>query len=126
MKMPCAVSGRRYARPLSSSTGPSVVLSIPLKLRGSLNVPRLPQAGQASSASGLPAASSRWSARKRLWHELHSVSGSVNVATCPLVSQTSRARMTQLSRPTTSSRPCTIARHHWRLTLFLSSTPSGP
>jgi hypothetical protein len=44
----------------------------------------------------------------------------------PEVSQTSRARMTHESRPTTSSRPCTTAFHHWRLTLFLSSTPSGP
>ncbi len=100
---------------------------MPLNIRGSVKVPRLPQLGQAISASVLPGCpSSRWSARKRLWHEPHSVSGSVKVATCPLVSHTSRARMTHESSPTTSSRPCTTDFHHWRLTLFFSSTPSGP
>ena len=68
----------------------------------------------------------RWSARNRLWQDWHSVSGSVNVATWPLASQTSRARITEESRPTTSSRSWTMYRHHWRLTLFFSSTPSGP
>jgi len=101
-------------------------------LRGSVKVPRLPQFGQLSSASVVddPCFSSycsrRWSARNRLWHDWHSVSGSVNVSTWPDASHTSRARITEESRPTTSSRPCTIVFHHWRLTLFLISTPSGP
>ena len=39
---------------------------------------------------------------------------------------TSGARITEESMPTTSSRSVTIARHHWRLMLFFSSTPRGP
>ena len=35
-KMPCAVSGRRYATDASSSTGPTCVLNIRLKLRASV------------------------------------------------------------------------------------------
>ncbi len=57
---------------------------------------------------------------------MHSVSGSTNSVMCPLAFHTSGARMTLESRPTTSSRSCTIDRHHWRLMLFLISTPSGP
>ena len=68
----------------------------------------------------------RWSARKRLWQDWHSVSGSVNSLTWPEASHTSRARMTEESRPTTSSRPVTMAFHHWRLMFSFSSTPSGP
>ena len=70
--------------------------------------------------------SCRWSARNRLWHDWHSVSGSVKVATWPDASQVWRGRITLESRPTTSSRDCTIERHHWRLMFSLSSTPSGP
>ena len=68
----------------------------------------------------------RWSARKRLWHDWHSVSGSLNVATWPLASQVCRGRITLESRPAMSSRICTMDFHHWRLMLSLSSTPSGP
>ena len=71
-------------------------------------------------------ASCMWSARKRLWHDWHSVSGSVNVGTWPEASQVRRGRITEESRPTTSSRPVTIERHHCRLMFSLSSTPSGP
>ena len=42
------------------------------------------------------------------------------------VLQTSRARITDESRPTMSSRSVTIVLHHWRLMLFFSSTPRGP
>ena len=53
-------------------------------------------------------ASSRWSARKRLWQEVHSVSGSEKVATWPEATQTSGARITDESMPTTSSREVTM------------------
>ena len=83
---------------------------------GSVKVPLLPQLGQLRSArpfsGGWPCfssyASSRWSARKRLWQEVHSVSGSVKVATWPEASQTSVARITDESIPTTSSREVTM------------------
>ena len=35
-------------------------------------------------------------------------------------------KITDESSPTMSSRPCTIDFHHWRFTLFFSSTPRGP
>ncbi|CAB4655919.1 unannotated protein [freshwater metagenome] len=50
MKIPCAVSGRKYARPDSSSTGPRNVLSNPLNCLGVVNCPLFPQAGQLTSA----------------------------------------------------------------------------
>src|SRR6476659_3431860 len=46
-KMPCAVSGRRYATDASSSTGPTNVLNMRLKLRASVNESLAPQFGQA-------------------------------------------------------------------------------
>ena len=103
-------------------------------MRGSVNAPRVPQCGQAMSARPLPGgwpcfssyASIRWSARNRRWQDWHSVSGSTNSVTCPLASHTSRARMTEESRPTMSSRSWIMDRHHWRLMLFFISTPSGP
>ena len=116
MKMPWAVSGRRNARPLSSSTGPMYVRSMPLNCLGSVNWPLTPQFGQLMS-SRPPAgtwpcfcsyASMRWSARNRLWQLRHSVSGSVKVATWPLASHTSRARITLESSPTMSSRSWTM------------------
>ena len=106
-----------------------------LNWRGASNVPRLPQLGQVRSARPLAGsapscfsayASIRWSARNRLWQDWHSVSGSVKLLTWPLACHTSGARMTEESRPTMSSRSCTMNRHHWRLMLFFSSTPSGP
>src|SRR5207248_4025749 len=60
----------------------------------------LPQLGQLRSVSeegGRPClasyASSRWSARNRLWQDWHSVSGSTNSAMWPDATQTSRARI---------------------------------
>ena len=103
---------------------------------GSVQAPRVPQLVQAISAIGTESGSSmpffsatascRWSARKRLWQDWHSVSGSVNVSTWPLASHVWRGRMIEESRPTTSSRCWTIAFHHWRLMFSFSSTPSGP
>ena len=111
-----------------------------LKLRGSVHWPRVPQLGQAMSASGdrvgvdlvallglaVGDASCMWSTRKRLWQLWHSASGSVNSPTWPEATQVWRGRMIEESRPTTSSRAVTIERHHWRLMFSLSSTPSGP
>ena len=103
-------------------------------MRGSVNVPLLPQFGQVRPArpfsGGWPClasyASIRWSVRNRLWQDVHSVSGSTNSVTWPLASHTSRARMTLESKPTMSSRSITMERHHSRLILFFSSTPRGP
>lgn len=72
-----------------SCVGPRCVESRPENCLGSVKVPLLPQLGQLRSvrpfSGSLPClasyASSRWSARYRLWQEVHSVSGSLNVAT---------------------------------------------
>ena len=55
MKIPCAVSGRRYAIPDSSSTAPKNVFRSPENCFGAVNFPLLPQLGQLTSAidSGL-------------------------------------------------------------------------
>src|SRR5450432_4042715 len=73
-KMPCAVSGRRYATDASSSTGPTWVWNIRLKLRASVKESFAPQFGHAPD-------SGRWSARNRSLQLRQSTSGSVNVAT---------------------------------------------
>ena len=99
----------------------------------------MPQLGQATVARSTSSGSTlalapffsatsswRWSARNRLWHDWHSVSGSMKVSTWPLASHTWRGRMIEESRPTMSSRCCTMAFHHWRLMFSFSSTPSGP
>ena len=70
-----------------------------------------------------PGSSSR---RKRRRQVEHSTRGSVKLATWPEVTQTWGAMMMPASRPTMSSRSWTMARHHARLTLFFSSTPSWP
>ena len=66
------------------------------------------------------------SSRKRRWQVAHSTSGSLNEPTWPDVTHTWGCIRIPASRPTMSSRSWTIARHQARLTLFLSSTPSGP
>ena len=73
-KMPCAVSGRRYATDASSSTGPTYVLNIKLNWRASVKVSFAPQFGHAPEAGS-------WSARKRSLQLRQSTSGSVKVAT---------------------------------------------
>ena len=118
-KMPCAVSGRRYATEASSSTGPTKVLNIRLNWRGSVNESFAPQLGQAPESGS-------WSARNRSLQLRQSTSGSVKVATWPLASQTLGAMRIAASRPTTSSRIWTMERHQASLTLRLSSTPRGP
>src|SRR4051794_23030646 len=106
-----------------------------LKSRGSVYWPRVPQLGQgtsdrSSSDTSLPLrseySSASWSARNLRWHDRHSTSGSVNTPTWPDATHTWRGRITDESRPTTSSRLVTVYFHHCRLTFSLSSTPSGP
>ena len=125
MKMPWAVSGRRYALFDSSCTGPTKVSNIRLNWRGSESSP--PQTGQriSPSASSEPSCSSRRSSsRKRCLHSpRHWTSGSVKPARCPDASQTFGFWMIAESSATMSSRSWSIARHHSLLTLFLSSTP---
>ena len=118
-KIPCAVSGRRYATAASSSTGPTWVLNIRWNWRASVNDPFAPQFGHAPDSGS-------WSARKRSLQFRQSTSGSVKVSRCPLASHTFGAMRMAESRPTMSSRSCTIVRHHASFTLRLSSTPSGP
>src|SRR5258706_13961380 len=72
-KMPCAVSGRRYATDASSSTGPTKGLNIKLKFLASVKLSLAPQLGHAPDAG-------RWSDRNRSLQFRQSTSGSVNVA----------------------------------------------
>src|SRR6478752_10486859 len=85
-----------------------------LKLRGAVHALRVPQLGQATdslmstvSGSSMPFlaawSSWRWSSRKRLWHDWHSTSGSLNVLRWPEASHVRVGRMTLESRPTTRS-----------------------
>jgi hypothetical protein len=127
MKIPCAVSGRRYASVPVSSTAPTRVRNIRLKLRGSVRSQsgvspgrfdgRLPQ--RTSSCSG----SARWSARNRCLQVRQSTSGSLNPPTCPDASQTFGWRMIDESSATMSSRSRTIASSQRALTFSLSRTP---
>ena len=119
MKIPWAVSGRRYTRAASSSTGPAKVLNRRLNCRASPKVSRWPQLGQRPGSSSL-------SSRKRWWQLAHSTRGSANDSTCPEATHTSAAWITAESRPTMSSRCWTIDRHHCSFTFRNSSTPRGP
>ena len=116
VNMPWAVSGRRYATWPSSSTGPAWVLNMRLNDRASVRSFE-PQFGQVSPI---------WSARQRSLQLRQSTIGSVKLERCPDASQTAGGDRIAASRPTTSSRYWTIARHHASFTLRRSSTPSGP
>ncbi len=96
------------------------VLNMRLKLRGSVNPSFEPQTGH------WPSWISGTSARNRRWQFRHSTSGSVKPSTWPLATHTSGFIRMAASSPSMSSRSWTIERHHRLLTLFLSSTPSGP
>ncbi len=122
MKMPCAVSGRRYAVELASSSAPTCVWNMRLNWRASVR-----------SQSGVSpgrllgfrphCASSSLSARNRSLQVRQSTSGSVKPATWPEASQTAGLRMIAESRATMSSRSCTIAwNQSWRM-LFFARTP---
>ena len=95
--------------------------------------------GQASSLAAMAAlissrpfgsrpfcALNTWSARGRDLHARQSVIGSEKVASWPEYFQTRRFIRMAASRPSMSSRSCTTFFHQARLTLFFSSTPSGP
>jgi hypothetical protein len=69
---------------------------------------------------------SMWSARQRSLQLRQSTSGSVKLARWPDASQTRGLERIAASMPTTSSRSCTIVRHHASLTLRSISTPRGP
>ena len=116
---PSPAAGRR--RPPSSSTGPAWVLNIRLNCAGLGEAVlraavRAARRGRRACRGGSAPCSS-----------LQSTSGSVKLARWPLTPPRSPAapRMAA-SRPTTSSRSCTIERHQASFTLRSSSTPSGP
>src|SRR5262249_53836323 len=69
-KMPCAVSGRRYATDASSSTGPTYVLNIRLNWRASVKESLAPQFGHAPESGS-------WSPRNRSLQLRQSTTGSV-------------------------------------------------
>ena len=126
--MPCAVSGRNHTTFSSASIGPAWVLNIRLKLRGSPSS-CLPQSGHwmVPSASSAPSCTLRSvSSRWRVWQLAHSTSGSAKFSRWPDASQTSVGPSSACSMPTTSSRSCTMWRHHCFLTFSFSSTPRGP
>ncbi len=127
MKMPCAVSGRRYASMPVSSSAPIRVLNMRLNCRGSVRSQSGVSPGRllglrpqrTSSCSG----SARWSARNRSLQVRQSTSGSANPVTWPEASHTRGWRMSEESRATTSSRSCTIASNQRALTFSFRSTP---
>ncbi len=120
----------------SSSTGPMYVWNIRLKRRGGDSGP--PSTGQTqpepfdrcsgpvSSVTDRRSAPGSSSSRIATVAVAHSTIGSLKLPTCPDVTQTWGCMRIPASRPTMSSRSWTIARHQARLTLFFSSTPSGP
>ena len=93
-----------------------------VELARSVSVPSVPQFGQAISDGG----PLRSSSRKRSLQLRQSTIGSLKPATCPDASHTRGFMMIAASMPTTSSRSVTMCRHQAALTLFFSSTPSGP
>ncbi len=66
------------------------------------------------------------SARQRSWQLRQSTSGSVKLARWPDASQMRGADRIAASMGTTSSRSCTMARHHAFLTLRSMRAPKGP
>ena len=82
--------------------------------------------GSRLSVSVSPSVPGSSSSRKRRLSFWHSTMGSLNDSTWPDVTHTCGCMRIPASSPTMSSRSWTIARHQARLTLFFSSTPSGP
>ena len=121
-KIPCAVSGRRYARDASSRTGPMNVSNIRLKSRASVRSQSAVSPGRFDGRRPHWLVS-RWSARKRCLQVRQSISGSEKPPTCPDATQTCGFRMIAESRATTSSRSWIIERCHSPLTFWISRTP---
>jgi hypothetical protein len=101
------------------------VLNIRLNCRGSVSWHSVCSPGRLLGFRG-HCASAILSARKRALQALQSTSGSENPLTWPDASHTLGCIRIAASSPSTSSRSRTIAFHQRALTLFLSSTPSGP
>ena len=116
VNIPWAVSGRRYATAPSSSMGPAWVLNMRLNARASVRSDE-PQLGQTPSIL---------SARHRSLQFRQSTIGSVKFVRCPDACQIAGGERIAASSPTTSSRYCTLARHHASFTLRSSRTPRGP
>ena len=127
-KIPWAVSGRREVHGPSSCTGPIEVRSMPLKSRGSVNSPRVPQLTHTTSA--------RCPAVPFLLVLLEQLVGPVTLVALlafgeriaerryvPEASHTCGARITEESRPTTSSRPRTTFCHQGALDVLPWFTP---
>ena len=96
--------------------GPACVLNIKLKARESVKVV-LPHLGQTPSIL---------SSRHRSLHLRQSTRGSVKVARWPEAAHTAGGPKMAASRPTMSSRICTMERHQAFFTLRSIKTPSGP
>ena len=122
MRMPCAVSGRRYATELSSSSAPTCVLNMRLNWRASVRSQSDVSPGRFDGLRPQLDCSS-WSARKRSLHVRQSTSGSVKPVTWPDASQTRGLRMIVESRATMSSRSWIIASSQRALMLFFIRTP---
>ena len=120
MNMPCAVSGRRYTSWPAPSTGPGVGLEHQVELAC------LGEAVLASRSSGRCRGRRACRAGSAPCSSLQSTSGSVKFARWPDASHTAGGLRIAASRPTTSSRSCTIERHQAFFTLRSISTPSGP
>ena len=119
----------------SSWTGPMYVWNMRLKRRGADSGPastghfrpsRWTTVSSWSSVADSDSAPGSSSSRNRRRHVAHSTSGSEKEPTWPDVTHTWGCIRMPASSPTMSSRSWTMARHQARLTLFLSSTPSGP
>ena len=122
MKMPCAVSGRRYAFEPPSTSAPTEVSNIRLNCRASVRSQSGVSPGFLLGLRPHCESSSR-SPRKRSLQVRQSTSGSVNPSTCPDASQTSGFRITAESSATMSSRSCTIEANQRERMLFFVRTP---
>ena len=114
-------------------------MSRPENWRGSVQAPRVPQLGQASVVEvDLVGVDARRTSSPLAYLLLEVVGAEALVAGLALGQRVREggdvaaglpglARQDhEESRPTMSSRCCTMELHHWRLMFSFSSTPSGP
>ena len=141
VKIPCAVSGRKYVSFLSLLTTPKYVLNIKLKFRMLVHS-SFPQTGHLiwfsaiifsislygvfSETRILVADSINLSARKRLWQLLQSIRGSLKFFKWPLASHTVGFKIILLSIPTALGCVVTYSFHHKFLIFCFNKTPNGP